>query len=81
MLTYVTTNISFKLYRPKKLSSSLLYSGMALGVILHKFKPDLIDLNKLNTRTAKSNLKIILDSYKQVGLDLYAIININEMSR
>ena len=55
-------------------------SGVTFGVILHNFRPDALKLGQLNPRTAKANLKIVLEAYKNEGLDLYGIININEMA-
>jgi len=55
-------------------------SGVTFGVILHNFRPEALKLGQLNPRTAKANLKIVLEAYKNEGLDLYGIININEMA-
>ena len=55
-------------------------SGVTFGVILHNFRPESLKLGQLNPRTAKANLKIVLEAYKNEGLDLYGIININEMA-
>ena len=43
-------------------------------------RPEALKLGQLNPRTAKANLKIVLEAYKNEGLDLYGIININEMA-
>ena len=56
------------------------YLGITFGVILHNYRPDEINLNELNPRTAKSNLKLVLESYKRAGVDLAGIININDMA-
>ena len=44
-------------------------SGIAFAVILKKLVPDSIELNQLDPRLAKGNLKTVLSAYKQAGLD------------
>ena len=44
-------------------------SGIAFAVILKKLVPESIELNQLDPRLAKGNLKTVLSAYKQAGLD------------
>ena len=37
-----------------------------------------MNLKKLEPRTAKANLKLVLEAYNREGLDLYGVINVNE---
>ena len=53
-------------------------SGIAFGVLLAQFRPAAIDLNRLEPRTAKANLKLVLEGFNKAGLDLYGVINVNE---
>ena len=53
-------------------------SGIALGILLNYFRPNSVNLKKLEPRTAKANLKLVLEAYNREGLDLYGVINVNE---
>ena len=44
-------------------------SGIAFAVILKKLSPQSIELNQLDPRLAKGNLKTVLSAYKEAGLD------------
>ena len=37
-----------------------------------------MELSQFNPRMAKNNLRIVIESYANAGLDLSAVINVNE---
>ena len=54
------------------------FLGIAFAVILKHFVPNGVELSQFNPRMAKNNLRIVIESYANAGLDLSAVINVNE---
>ena len=61
-----------------KCNSIVINIGIAFAVILKHFVPNRVELSQFNPRMAKNNLRIVIESYANAGLDLSAVINVNE---